>query len=115
MFSTLSVIAFTSSRLKLIDKSSKHVLVANSSDRRPGPFGPGIEAGLERPALHVRRGYAYAAPTMIFRIRHGADPCDGWFDCTGCPLASPVRPWCSHVSGGPTASRFAQKSVVIAL
>jgi hypothetical protein len=21
--------------------------------------------------------YAYAAPTMILRIRHGADPCDG--------------------------------------
>ena len=33
---------------------------------------------------------------MTLRIRHGDEPCDGRFDCTGWPLASPPMPWCSH-------------------
>src|SRR6478672_7696112 len=59
--------------------------------------------------------YAYAAPTIIFLIRMCGDPCEMLLVCVGCPLASPPVPNIFHVSWLPIRSRFAQKSVVIAL
>src|SRR5262245_58057676 len=59
--------------------------------------------------------YAYAAPTMIFLIRMYGDPCEMLLVCVGCPFASPPVPNMRHESWPPSASRFAQKSVVIAL
>src|SRR5262245_36731297 len=57
----------------------------------------------------------YAAPTMIFLIRMYGDPCEMLLVCVGCPFASPPVPNIRHELWSPMASRFAQKSVVIAL
>ena len=59
--------------------------------------------------------YAYAAPTMIFLIRMCGEPCEMLLVWVGWPFASPPVPNICHVSWLPIASRFAQKSVVIAL
>ena len=58
---------------------------------------------------------AKAAPTRIFRIRSHGDPWEMLLVCVGCPLASPPVPNIRQDSLPEMASRFPQKSVVIAL
>ena len=86
------------------------------NDQRPGARAftlEGLRAVLR--ASWFRSRQLYAAPTIIRLIRHHGEPCDGWLICTGWPLASPVVPNISQCSFPVIASRFCQKSVVIAL
>ncbi len=59
-------------------------------------------------------GQTKAPPTMMFRTSSHGDPCERLWVCVGCPFASPPVPCISYWSGPETASRFAQKSVVMA-
>ena len=59
--------------------------------------------------------YAYAAPTMILRMRSHGEPCEMLLIWVGCPFASPLVPNICHDSLPEMASRWPQKSVVIAL
>src|SRR5688572_23759754 len=67
------------------------------------------------PSTRLPADQSNAAPVMMFRINNHGEPCEIAFVCVGCPLASPPVPNIWYSFGPVVASRFAQKSVVIAL